>query len=72
MKVLFISGPLCSRCHTLKPYLEKYCEEKWYELIEKDVASATPEEIWEATMLPVVWMWDEQMDYDKVLETITK
>lgn len=72
MKVLFISGPFCSRCHTLKPYLEKYCEENWYEFEEKNINDATPEELGNATMLPVVWMWDEQMDYDKVLETITK
>lgn len=72
MKILLISGETCNRCKFLKPHLERYCEKHWWEFEEKDVNDASPEEIEWATMLPVIWVDWQQMDYDKAVEMIAK
>jgi hypothetical protein len=70
--IKFISGQFCGRCHTLEPYLKQFCEENWYILERKDISEASKEELGSATMLPIVWFWDEQLDYDETLSRITK
>ena len=55
----------------IAPLLKKYAEKEWLDYIEKDINEATPEEIGEATSLPVVWFDDKQMGYDEVLAIIT-
>lgn len=69
--IKLISGQFCSRCHMIAPLLKKYAEKEWLDYIEKDINEATPEEIGEATSLPVVWFDDKQMGYDEVLAIIT-
>ena len=68
---MIISGEFCSRCHMISPLLKKYCESNNYEFIEKDVKDATPEEIEWATMLPVIYFWDERVEYDDALARIS-
>lgn len=71
MKIKMITGQFCGRCHTLKPHLEKFCEENNYELEIKDINETSPEEIGSATMLPIIRWGDNQIDYDEVLNRIS-
>lgn len=72
MKIKLISGEFCSRCHMIKPLLEKYAEKNGYTFIEKDSSLATPEEIEWASMLPVIWFWDERLELDDVIARISE
>ena len=72
MKIVLIENEFCSRCHMISPLLKKYAEDNWYDFIEKDVNLATPEELEWASMLPVIYFWDERVEYDDVLVRITK
>jgi len=72
MKIKLISGEFCSRCHLLAPLLKQWCEKNWYSYEEKDVKETTQEELWDATMLPIIRFDDKQMDYDEVLAIISK
>lgn len=71
MKIKMITGQFCWRCHTLKPHLEKFCEENNYELEIKDINNTIPEEIGNATMLPIIRWDNEQIEYDEVLKRIS-
>lgn len=72
MKIVkLISGEFCSRCHLLSPLLKSWCEKNNYEFEEKDIKSATPEEIWDSTMLPIIWFGDIKKEYDEVLNIIS-
>ena len=70
MKIKLISGEFCSRCHLISPLLKKYAEQNNYEFIEKDAKLASPEEIEWATMLPVIYFWDERIEYDDALAKV--
>ena len=72
MKILLISGETCNRCKFIKPFLELYCQKHKWDFEEKDVNDATPEEIEWATMLPVIWVDWQQMDYEKAIEMVAK
>lgn len=69
--IKIITGQFCSRCHMIAPKLKEYSEKKWYEYIEKDISAATPEELGEATQLPVIWFDDRQVEFDEALSLIT-
>jgi len=70
-RIKLISGEFCSRCHLISPLLKKYAESNWYEFEEKDIKLATPEEIWDSTMLPIIWFGDIKKEYDEVLNIIS-
>lgn len=70
--ITLISGPTCMRCHFIKPHLEKYANDNWLAFEEIDISNATPEQIEGATMLPVIWINGEQVEYEKCVEMITK
>lgn len=60
------------RCHFIKPHLEKYANDNWLAFEEIDISKATPEQIEGATMLPVIWIDWEQIEYEKCVDMITK
>lgn len=33
-KIIFIYGEDCVKCHTLKPHIQRYCDDNWYDLEE--------------------------------------
>lgn len=67
MKVLLIWWESCSRCRFIEPHLKSRAEKQWYEFEEKDVSTASQEELEWASALPVIWMDWEQKDYDDVI-----
>lgn len=71
MKVKLISGEFCSRCHLLAPLLKQWCEKNWHSYEEKDVKETTQEELWDATMLPIIRFDNEKKEYDDVLKEIS-
>lgn len=71
MNIKIISGEFCSRCHMISPLLKQYAEKNGYSFEEKDIKEATPEEIEWASMLPIIYFWDERIEYDDVLSRIS-
>ena len=55
----------------ISPLLKKYAEKNWYAFEEKDVKDATPEEIEWASMLPVIYFWDDRIEYDDALAKVS-
>lgn len=69
-RIKLISGEFCSRCHLIAPLLKKYAEENNLSFIEIDINNASPEEIEWATMLPIIYFWDERIEYDDALAKV--
>lgn len=55
----------------ISPKLKEYAEKNWFSYEEKDVNDASKEELWTATMLPVIRFDSEQLEFDEVLAKIT-
>lgn len=55
----------------IAPLLKKYAEEHWVSFIEKDINNASPEEIEGASMLPVIYFWDERVEFDDAFARIS-
>lgn len=70
-KVTLISSVTCVKCHFIKNPLKARAEKNGCEFIEKDVSTATKEEIGEATSLPIIYIDNEQYDYDNILTKIS-
>lgn len=70
MTIKLISWEFCSRCHMIAPLLKKYAEDNGYSFLEKDIKNASQEEIEWATMLPVIYFWDERVEYDDALAKV--
>lgn len=56
----------------IAPLLKKYAEENNVSFIEKDIKNANPDEIEGASMLPVIYFWDERIEYDDALAKVMK
>lgn len=56
----------------IAPLLKKYAEEHNVSFIEKDVKNAAPEEIEWAGMLPVIFFWDERVEFEEAFKRITE
>ena len=56
----------------IAPLLKKYAEENGVSFIEKDVNNANPEEIEGAWMLPVIFFWDERVEFEEAFKRITE
>lgn len=69
-RIKLISGEFCSRCHLIAPLLKKYAEENNLSFIEIDINNASPEEIEWATMLPIIYFWDDRIEYDDALAKV--
>lgn len=54
----------------IAPLLKKYAEANGLSFIETDIKNASPEEIEWATMLPVIYFWDERVEYDDALAKV--
>lgn len=69
-RILMICGETCVKCKFLKPHLKTWAEKNGYTFEEKDVNEATPEEIEWATQLPVIYFWEDRVEYDDALAKI--
>ena len=54
----------------IAPMLKKYAEKNWLDYVEKDINKASPEEIEWATQLPVIYFWEDRVEYDDALAKI--
>lgn len=72
MKIILISWPTCVRCHAIKPFLERYAERKWYEFEEIEAEKASPELIEWASMLPIIYFWDERIEFEEAMSRIAE
>lgn len=72
MSVKLISSETCTKCHFIKGPLKSRAESKGYKFEEKDISKATPEEVWDATSLPIIIIDWERRDYDNILQKITQ
>ena len=70
-KVKLITSETCTKCHFIKAPLKARAEKNGYEFTEKDISTAAKEEIGEATSLPIIYIDDEQYDYDNILTKIS-
>lgn len=71
MKVLLIWWANCYKCRAIEWFLKERSEKNWYEFEEKDVSTASPEELEWATALPVIWMDNKQIDYDEIINMLS-
>lgn len=71
-EINFIYWDDCSKCHFIRPHLEKWCKENWYNF----VAMQYWETEMELTSIPVAivndWEKSEIIDYEWILSLITK
>lgn len=69
-EINFIYWDDCSKCHFVRPHLEKRCKENWYNF----VAMKYGETEMELTSIPVAivnnWEDTEIIDYDGILNLI--
>lgn len=70
MKIKLISWVNCVRCKFIEPHLKSRAEKNGYTFEEKDVNEATSEEIEWATQLPVIYFWEDRVEYDDALAKI--
>lgn len=56
----------------IAPLLKKYAEQNNVSFIEKDIKNANPDEIEWATMLPVIYFWDERVEFDDAFARISQ
>ena len=54
----------------IAPLLKQYAEKNGLSFIQKDVNNATPEELDGASMLPVIYFWDERVEFDDAFARI--
>lgn len=69
-EVVYIYGEDCSRCHTLKPHVEKWCYQNWYTFKEMKYTDS-----WmDIASIPVVQIidgeWERILDYDGIVNLI--
>lgn len=70
MKIKLISWVNCVRCKFIEPHLKFRAEKNGYTFEEKDINEASPEEIEWATQLPVIYFWEDRVEYDDALAKI--
>ena len=55
----------------IAPLLKQYAEKNGLSFIQKDVNNATPEELEGASMLPVIYFWDERVEFDDAFARVS-
>lgn len=56
----------------IAPLLKKYAEEHNVSFIEKDIKNAAHEETEWAGMLPIIFFWDERVEFEEAFKRITE
>lgn len=55
----------------IAPLLKQYAEKNGLSFIQKDVNNATPEELDGASMLPVIYFWDDRVEFDDAFARVS-
>ena len=70
-ELVYVYGPDCSRCHTLKPHVEKRCDEHKYTFKEMTYADSW----FEVESIPTAQVVDEQgeriLDIEWIVDLIS-
>ena len=56
----------------IAPLLKKYANEHNMSFIEKDIKNASQEETEGAAMLPIIYFWDERVDFEEAYARISQ
>lgn len=56
----------------IAPLLKKYANEHNVSFIEKDIKNASQEETEGAAMLPIIYFWDERVDFEEAYARISQ
>ena len=70
MDVILITWEYCNRCKFIEPILDKYCKNNNYNLNVIDINEAPSNLIEGASMLPVIYFWDDRVEYDDALAKV--
>ena len=70
-EVVYIYGEDCSRCHTLKPHVEKWCYQNWYTFKEMKYADS-----WlDISSIPMAQImdegWERILDFDGIVALVS-
>jgi len=55
----------------IAPLLKQYAEKNGLSFIQKDINNATPEELEGASMLPVIYFWDDRVEFDDAFARVS-
>ena len=55
----------------IAPLLKQYAEKNGLSFIQKDVNNATPEELEGASMLPIIYFWDDRVEFDDAFARVS-
>lgn len=55
----------------IAPLLKQYAEKNGLSFIQKDVNNATPEELEGASMLPVIYFWNDRVEFDDAFARVS-
>jgi hypothetical protein len=74
-EAIFIEGLDCAKCHQIKPHVQRYCEDNWYEFqtFRFDDASV---EVFDVQTVPMLvlkenWVVKEILDMDGIVNLIS-
>lgn len=74
-EAIFIEWEACSKCHMMKPHVEKWAKENWYEFqtFRFDDASVSEFQVESVPMLILKEWWDvkEILDMDGIVNLIS-
>ena len=56
----------------ISPLLKRYAEEHNMSFIEKDVKNASQKELGDATMLPIIYFWNEMVSFEDAFQRINE
>lgn len=70
-ELTYVYGEDCSKCHQLRPHVEKWCSENWYNFVAMQYADSW----FEVTSIPTAivnrWEWDEILDFDWIIALLS-
>lgn len=70
-ELTYVYGEDCSKCHQLRPHVEKWCSENWYNFVAMKYADSG----FEITSIPTAiinnWEWEEILNFDGIVNLLS-
>lgn len=74
-EAIYVEWESCSKCYTMKPHVQKWCEENWYEfqVVRFDDVSVKEFDIQAVPMLIFRWDWlvSEILNEEQIVNLIS-
>lgn len=70
-ELTYIYWPDCSKCHQLRPHVEKWCSENWYNFVAMQYADSGLEITSIPTAIINNWDGDEILDFDGIVKLLS-